>query len=53
MVNILLFIHIVAGTIALLTALIALVAAKGKRAHVVAGRVYAVTMTLVFLTALP
>ena len=53
MANVLLFIHIAAGTISLLTALIALIAAKGKTVHVMAGRAYAVAMTLVFLTALP
>lgn len=49
----LLVIHIVAGSIALLTALAALVTAKGGTIHVRAGRVYAVGMTLIFLTAVP
>ncbi|MCY3691737.1 MAG: hypothetical protein OXH30_07035, partial [Chloroflexi bacterium] len=49
----LLVIHIVAGSIALLTALAALVTAKGGTIHVRAGRVYAIGMTLIFLTAVP
>ena len=51
--TILLFIHIAAGSIALLTAVVALVMAKGGRYHVLAGRVYAIAMTVIFLTALP
>ena len=54
MVNlILLAIHIAAGSIALLTAAMALVTPKGERWHILAGRVYAIGMTLVFLTAVP
>lgn len=49
----LLVIHIAAGSIALLTALAALVTAKGGTIHVRAGRVYAIGMTLIFLTAVP
>ena len=49
----LLVIHIAAGSIALLTALAALVTAKGGVMHVRAGRVYAIGMTLIFLTAVP
>ncbi len=49
----LLVIHIAAGSIALLTALVALVTAKGGVIHVRAGRVYAIGMTLIFLTAVP
>ena len=49
----LLVIHIAAGSVALLTALVALVTAKGGRVHVLAGRVYAIGMTLIFLTAIP
>ena len=51
--NILLVIHISAGSVALLTAVIALVTAKGRRRHILAGRVYASAMTVIFLTALP
>lgn len=51
--NILLVIHIAAGSVALLMAMIALVTAKGGRHHVLAGRVYASGMTVIFLTSLP
>ena len=51
--TILLIIHIAAGSAALLTALVALVTAKGGVIHVRAGRVYAISMTLIFLTAVP
>ncbi|MYC29041.1 MAG: hypothetical protein F4X65_02995 [Chloroflexi bacterium] len=49
----LLTLHIGAGSVALLTALVAVVTAKGQRVHVLSGRVYAAAMTLVFLTAAP
>lgn len=51
--NALLWLHICAGTVALLTAVVALLTAKGGVNHVRAGRVYALAMTLVFLTAVP
>ena len=50
---ILLTIHIAAGSVALLTAALAVCTAKGQTNHVRSGRVYAVAMTLVFLTAVP
>lgn len=50
---ILLIIHIAAGSIALLTAALALAAPKGQRWHILAGRIYAVAMTVIFLTAVP
>ena len=50
---ILLVIHIAAGSVALLTAFVALVTAKGGVIHVRAGRVYAIGMTLIFVTAIP
>ncbi len=50
---ILLAVHIAAGSISLAAAGVALVTAKGGRWHVLAGRVYAVGMTVVFLTAVP
>ena len=54
MVNlILLVVHIGAGSAALLAAGVALLTAKGRTNHVRSGRVYALAMTLVFLTALP
>lgn len=49
----LLVIHIGAGSVALLTAFVALVTAKGGVIHVRAGRAYAIGMTLIFLTAIP
>lgn len=51
--TVLLSIHIVSGSVALLTAAIALVTQKGGDRHIRAGRVYAAAMTLVFLTAVP
>ena len=50
---ILLVVHISAGSVSLATAGVALVTAKGGRWHVLAGRIYAVGMTVVFLTAVP
>ena len=50
---VLLVIHVAAGSVALLTALAALVTSKGGTMHVRAGRVYAIGMTLIFLTAVP
>ncbi len=49
----LLAIHIVSGSVALLTAAIALITQKGGARHVWAGRVYAAAMTSVFLTSIP
>ena len=50
---ILLAVHIAAGSVSLATAGVALVTAKGGRWHVLAGRIYAVGMTVVFVTAIP
>ena len=50
---ILLAVHIAAGSVSLAMAGVALVTAKGGRWHVLAGRIYAVGMTLVFVTAIP
>ena len=50
---ILLAMHIGAGSVSLATAGVALVTAKGGRWHVLAGRVYAVGMTIIFVTAIP
>ena len=49
----LLVIHVAAGSVALAAALVALATAKGGTGHVRAGRVYAVAMALVSVTALP
>lgn len=51
--NAILWLHIAAGTVALLTAVVALLTSKGGVNHVRSGRVYAFAMTLVFLTAVP
>ena len=49
----LLIIHIACGSIALLCVPVALLTAKGRTNHVLAGRVYAIAMTGVFVTAVP
>ena len=49
----LLYLHIAAGTIALFSAAAALATRKGGKTHANAGRVYAIGMTVVFLTAVP
>lgn len=49
----LLYIHILAGSTALLAAVIPVATKKGGTHHVRAGRVYALAMTIVFVTALP
>ena len=51
--TILLPIHILAGTIALLCAALAVSSEKGKRLHVLSGRTYFWGMATVFLTAIP
>ena len=51
--SVLLGIHIASGTVALLTAAVALITQKGGIRHVRAGRVYAAAMTSVFLTSIP
>ena len=50
---VLLTIHIGAGSLALLTAAIAVFTPKGQKWHILWGRVYAIAMALVFLTAVP
>jgi uncharacterized membrane protein len=50
---VLLVIHIAAGSIALLAVPVALLTAKGRTNHVLAGRVYTIAMAGVFVTALP
>ena len=51
--TILLPIHILAGTIALLSAVLAVSSEKGKRLHVLSGRTYFWGMATIFLTAIP
>ena len=51
--TILLPIHILAGTIALFCAALAVSSEKGKRLHVLSGRTYFWGMATIFLTAIP
>ena len=51
--QILLPIHILAGTIALLCAALTVLSEKGQRVHVVSGRAYFWAMATIFLTAIP
>ena len=51
--SILLSIHILAGTIALLCAALAVSSEKGKKFHVLSGRTYFWCMVGIFLTAIP
>ena len=53
MMQILLTIHILAGTIALLCAALAVTSEKGKKLHVLSGRTYFWCMVAIFLTAIP
>ena len=53
MMHILLPIHILAGTIALLCAALAVSSEKGKKIHVFSGRTYFWSMVAIFLTAIP
>ena len=53
MMQILLPIHILARTIALLCAALALTSEKGKKLHVLSGRTYFWCMVAIFLTAIP
>ena len=53
MMQILLPIHILAGTIALLCAALAVSSEKGKKLHVLSGRTYFWCMVAIFLTAIP
>ena len=49
----LLVIHILFGTLALLSAAVAVSSAKGKKFHVLSGSTYFWSMTAIFLTAIP
>jgi MFS superfamily sulfate permease-like transporter len=53
MMQILLPIHILAGTIALFCAAMAVSSEKGKKLHVLSGRTYFWCMVAIFLTAIP
>ena len=49
----LLIIHILAGTLALMAAVSAVLSSKGKKVHIIVGRTYFWGMTIIFLTAIP
>ena len=51
--QLLLIIHILAGTVALMSAALAVSSAKGKKFHVLSGRTYFWSMVSIFLTAIP
>ena len=53
MMQILLPIHILGGTIALLSAIMAILSEKGKKIHVLSGRIFFWSMLTIFLTAIP
>ena len=53
MLTLLLAIHVLAGTVSLLSAALALFSGKGKRLHLNAGNIYFWGMLGVFLTAIP
>ena len=53
MAQVLLPVHILAGTIALLGAALAVSSEKGKKLHVLSGRTYIWCMVAIFLTAIP
>ena len=53
MMQILLPIHILAGTIALLSAIMAILSEKGEKIHVLSGRTFFWSMLTIFLTAIP
>ena len=50
---VLLVIHILSGASALVSAAVALYSAKGKRTHILSGRIYFWSMVAIFLTAIP
>jgi hypothetical protein len=51
--GILLSIHILAGSVALVSAALALSSEKGKKFHILIGKAYFWSMAIIFLTALP
>jgi len=53
MAEILLPIHIAAGSVGLLSAALALSTEKGKKFHVLAGKGYVLSMVFIFFTAIP
>jgi|TARA_B100001971_G_scaffold186498_1_gene186479 hypothetical protein len=53
MMQVLLPIHILAGTIALIGAALAVSSEKGKKLHILSGKTYFWSMVAIFLTAIP
>jgi len=53
MVKLLLSLHILAGTIALICSALSIFSEKGKQLHVLSGRTYFGCMAAIFLTAIP
>ena len=51
--NVLLVIHIIAGFIALCSAAVAVISAKGQRVHIYSGRAFFWGMVVIFFTAIP
>ncbi len=51
--QVLLPIHILAGTIALIGAALAVSSEKGKKLHILSGKTYFLSMVAIFLTAIP
>ena len=49
----LLFTHIIAGSISLIAAVLAVLSSKGKKLHILSGRTYFWGMAIIFLTAIP
>ncbi len=49
----LLFTHIIAGSISLTAAALAVLSSKGKKLHILSGRTYFWGMAIIFLTAIP
>ena len=49
----LLFTHIIAGSISLTAAALAVLSTKGKKLHILSGRTYFWGMAIIFLTAIP
>lgn len=51
--GILRILHVTAGGISLIAGLLAIITTKGKKAHILTGKIYFWAMTAIFLTALP
>ena len=51
--SILLVIHILSGSLALIAAAVAIGSAKGKKHHILAGKTYVLAMLGIFLSAIP